>query len=178
MARLLNAVLGTPLDKLYLSIGLKLCPTCNLPGSDPALYPYCSKRCDPNRWHRNDGPAVRIIFLTCEECGRLFSRGYHSFMETRQKGQDGIYCGRHCFGIRAARLYGFTAHPENSRANLERQQTHCKRGHPLSGDNLHIYGNQRRCKACARLRARAQTRARRDSAKVHAQPIDIPGEER
>ena len=156
MARLLNAVLGTPLDKLYLSIGLKLCPTCALPGGDPALYPYCSKRCDPNRNHRSDGPAVRIIFLTCEECGRLFSRDYDSFMGSRRRGHDGIFHSRSCFGKHIERLRS--------------QQTHCKRGHPLSGDNLYIYGNRRACKACHQLGQRTRYRARRDSTKVPAQP--------
>lgn len=31
--------------------------------------------------------------------------------------------------------------------------THCKRGHPLSGDNLYRVGAGRKCKACNRLAA-------------------------
>ena len=30
------------------------------------------------------------------------------------------------------------------------KKTHCNNGHPLSGDNLRMEGNSRRCKACAR----------------------------
>lgn len=30
--------------------------------------------------------------------------------------------------------------------------THCPKGHAYSGDNLHMYGNKRRCRACDRLR--------------------------
>ena len=33
-----------------------------------------------------------------------------------------------------------------------RAKTHCKRGHPLSGDNLSTYENRRVCLACMRLR--------------------------
>ena len=41
-------------------------------------------------------------------------------------------------------------------AKKRRAQTHCKRGHPLSGENLHIYVNKkgakaRVCKECKRL---------------------------
>lgn len=37
------------------------------------------------------------------------------------------------------------------------RKTHCKRGHPLSGDNLEIWGGLRRCKICqlGRMRVRA-----------------------
>lgn len=47
------------------------------------------------------------------------------------------------------------------------QKTECKRGHPLSGDNLWIYHNparghapERRCRACLRMWQR-QTRERK-----------------
>jgi hypothetical protein len=32
----------------------------------------------------------------------------------------------------------------------QRDQTHCKRGHPLSGDNLYLNAGKRHCKACRR----------------------------
>jgi hypothetical protein len=35
---------------------------------------------------------------------------------------------------------------------FEKQKTHCKRGHPLSGENLRIHVNgHRQCRACLRL---------------------------
>lgn len=43
--------------------------------------------------------------------------------------------------------------------NLDQPQpkdrTHCKRGHPLSGDNLYLYGGSRHCRTCRRDRARS-----------------------
>ena len=46
-------------------------------------------------------------------------------------------------------------HAENSRRHY-RSQTHCKRGHPLSGDNLVLRknGTSRECIACVRFRRR------------------------
>jgi 5-methylcytosine-specific restriction endonuclease McrA len=44
---------------------------------------------------------------------------------------------------------------ENVQRSSHGNQTHCKRGHPLSGDNLKIIVNragQRRCRICARAR--------------------------
>jgi hypothetical protein len=32
------------------------------------------------------------------------------------------------------------------------QQTHCKRGHPLSGDNIRMRGYRRVCRACCSIR--------------------------
>jgi len=34
----------------------------------------------------------------------------------------------------------------------KRAQTHCKRGHPLSGDNLRLKGKRRMCIACHRIK--------------------------
>ncbi len=39
------------------------------------------------------------------------------------------------------------------------RQSHCKRGHPYSGSNLHIEGGRRRCRACRNLRAERYRRA-------------------
>ena len=49
-------------------------------------------------------------------------------------------------------------HAENMRrgisGELQRGKTHCKRGHPLSGDNLKVDRKQRRCLECSRIRCR------------------------
>lgn len=42
------------------------------------------------------------------------------------------------------------------------QQTHCKRGHPLEGNNLRIVNGYRRCLACQALRARIAYRRRHE----------------
>lgn len=48
---------------------------------------------------------------------------------------------------------------------INARKTHCKHGHPFSGDNLHVYRDgERGCKTCARMkerRLRARTRAKR-----------------
>lgn len=52
-------------------------------------------------------------------------------------------------------------------SNLENQrrrqalQTHCKQGHPLSGDNLRMKGNRRVCVTCARASSRKSMQKRR-----------------
>ncbi len=43
---------------------------------------------------------------------------------------------------------------------LKRAQTHCKWGHPLSGDNLRFNGRQRMCRTCDRRRS-AESKARK-----------------
>lgn len=62
--------------------------------------------------------------------------------------------------VNPAHLEPVTAGVNNLRGNspwaLNAKKTHCKRGHPLSGDNLMIgTGGRRRCRTCARLRSRA-----------------------
>ena len=42
-----------------------------------------------------------------------------------------------------------------------RAQTHCKRGHALSEDNLYRYNGSRHCRACALMRAAQSKSARR-----------------
>lgn len=41
------------------------------------------------------------------------------------------------------------------------RKTHCKRGHPLTPDNVYSYGGNRACKTCAIQRARSQGRRSR-----------------
>lgn len=45
---------------------------------------------------------------------------------------------------------------ENMRRGAMAQKTHCPYGHPLSGDNLRITTQGRRCKDCAQRRQRAR----------------------
>lgn len=43
------------------------------------------------------------------------------------------------------------------------RKTHCKRGHPLSGDNLYVEPMGRHCKACARMAEQARKAKRRET---------------
>jgi len=44
------------------------------------------------------------------------------------------------------------------------RKTHCKRGHPLSGDNVYRHDGMRNCKECRRLRDRGEAKNVRYSA--------------
>jgi hypothetical protein len=44
------------------------------------------------------------------------------------------------------------------------RQTHCLRGHPLSGDNLVVYGGDRHCRACTDIVRRRRALRRRSPA--------------
>ena len=60
-----------------------------------------------------------------------------------------IYLGSHSQNMKDAVI---------TRTHKESRKTHCPQGHPLEGENLSIKFGSRRCKACARLRARAKYR--------------------
>lgn len=45
-------------------------------------------------------------------------------------------------------------HPLSGATAGKREQTHCKRGHPLAGENVYRYRNRRKCRACNALRQR------------------------
>lgn len=65
---------------------------------------------------------------------------------------------------------------KNPIADANRQKTHCRNGHPYSGDNLIVVGHSRTCRECGRLsgrlhmrRVKAAQRALRASKGTHAQ---------
>ena len=58
----------------------------------------------------------------------------------------------------------------------ESRQTHCKRGHPLSGQNLVVRRDGRECRVCKNMHSRASMRRRRsrgDSGLVNAGVSDM-----
>jgi hypothetical protein len=63
----------------------------------------------------------------------------------------------------------------NTTGNRRRAQTHCKRGHPLSGDNLYVHPTTgfRRCRLCTRDAMRAK-RARLMGQSPEAGRQDLP----
>ena len=53
---------------------------------------------------------------------------------------------------------------ENHRNKKSATKTHCKHGHPLSGDNLHIRRNgSRKCRACDRDRHNSAYKAKKEN---------------
>lgn len=99
--------------------------------------------------------------LACEICETLFWRSKSEIA----KG-DCRFCSRQCYHIstrgklpavwREATDKGIAAAAAKRRA-----QTHCKNGHPLSGENLYLHpsGSRRVCKTCLR-KHKAEYRAR------------------
>jgi hypothetical protein len=103
--------------------------------------------------------------LACEQCGSRFWRKPKDII----KG-DARFCSRACYHAwtkgrsrpvpEACMKAGIAA------AAARRARTHCKRGHPLSGDNLfRTFGGGRGCKQCRRLHKMTyQEKCRHDQA--------------
>jgi hypothetical protein len=75
-------------------------------------------------------------------------------------------CPRNCANPRHLVLLSYDANWLLGR----RTQTHCKRGHPLSGDNLYQFSTQRSCKTCMREASRRQYARIKEAARV----LDLP----
>ena len=71
--------------------------------------------------------------------------------------------------VNPAHLEAVTASENTRRSDLwESRQTHCLRGHPFAGDNLHIVQGSRRCRACDRLRDRKYYYAHQEQCQARA----------
>lgn len=60
----------------------------------------------------------------------------------------------------------------NVGARLNREKTHCTRGHPYEGENLYQYGSHRHCKECGRVRYARD--AKKLSERTHARKAADP----
>jgi hypothetical protein len=49
----------------------------------------------------------------------------------------------------------------------KRVRTHCKHGHPLSGDNLKLYRGERLCVTCVRARGMSYYYRKKEKLKAH-----------
>ena len=94
----------------------------------------------------------RGSWLRCETCEAEFWRKPRDI----KKGHD-RFCSRSCYatsrkGVHKPIPAHTTMRGVEEAAKIRRAQTHCKRGHPLSGDNLFMtHGGSRGCKECRRL---------------------------
>lgn len=115
-------------------------------------------------WELTNGP-IPDGMLVCHKCDNPSCvNPEHLFIGTpKDNTQDSVKKGRHVMPQKS---------PGYMHYNLRR--THCRYGHPLSGDNLAIWGKGRRmraCRACNRkrqmeYRAKKQTRKGVDCAGV------------
>lgn len=102
--------------------------------------------------HKNKiGEALKTgSSFSCLNCGEVFWRKKSAISRGQNK-----YCSKHCYQL------GQVGQPKKSTvpataiaaaAAAKRSQANCKRGHPLSGENLFITaGGWRGCKECRKI---------------------------
>lgn len=107
----------------------------------------------------------------CTRCGNPKSERHHIDGNTLNNNPKNIevLC-RRCHMQADGRLDKFRKQGEQFRpvvmaklaalADMRRAQTHCHKGHPLSGDNVHHHRGHRICKTCRRERPRRGRRAK------------------
>lgn len=91
------------------------------------------------------------ITMPCVWCGADVTRP--TYLARNKQ----AFCNRIHFGKWAGTNYGIQLRPDDlAKARKVSRRTHCKRGHPLSGDNLYTTrdGKHRQCRACSLIRAR------------------------
>jgi hypothetical protein len=102
----------------------------------------------------------------CRACAKKFWRKQYQVAAGYDK-----FCSRRCHDDhRRGRHKPVPESCTAASAAARRAKTHCKRGHPLSGDNIYIYGSphkaKRTCKQCfkSRKKERAASETNRDAA--------------
>jgi 5-methylcytosine-specific restriction endonuclease McrA len=124
-------------------------------------------------WTGSCNPSGYGILRTVRPDGRWTTIGAHRVSYQLAVGPipvslelDHLCKVRHC--VNPAHLEA-VSRQENMRRGHRANQTHCKRGHPLAGDNLHITARetiQRRCRTCQRARTRMYSKLRRARQRV------------
>lgn len=109
-----------------------------------------------------DGPGYRQVMLYAGNGNPQVPKRTHivmleAFVGPRPEGQFGLHndddrdnntLPNLRWGTRSENSYDMIANGNHNHA----RKTHCKHGHPLSGENLIITKKQRTCRACARRR--------------------------
>lgn len=111
-----------------------------------------SGRCRAKAMYPDVGP--------CVECGSVKAERHHNDENTRNNSPENIIplC-RRCHTKRHPRsrdrINKMQSRGVIAAAELKRQQTQCKRGHELAGDNLFITSEGKRgCKSCRKIHKR------------------------
>lgn len=161
IAHLLAAVTEVSVEKAFTIAGLELCPRCGKAATNPRYYPYCGV---PHKGPARKGSAI-MVSLRCDECDVLFERRQRNILQWAKRGGQKIFCGRECNGKHQGRTYGAPA----LRRHPNQKQSHCKRGHPLSGPNLYVSPKRkvRACRTCIAQRAKVRYAQAHPGPRVH-----------
>jgi hypothetical protein len=98
----------------------------------------------------------------CEKCGKSKTERHHRDGNTinNDPSNIAILC-RRCHMIEDGRLASLSANSRSAgitggskTGQIKKAQTHCKRGHPLSGDNVRVSQGKRICRTCCRMKMR------------------------
>ena len=93
--------------------------------------------------HKKQHVAAEIESLICEHCRKQFDE-----FKWRTRQRKVRFCSPECYHA-MPRSEAHKAAMQRSHRNA--RKTHCKNGHPLSGDNLHVTTTgARQCKKCRR----------------------------
>lgn len=113
------------------------------------------RRCSPA--HLNKAIPIQCVCGTCGVTFPLSLSKYNARMRTPSGLRTvprtwPLFCNRQCTGVWFGKHHGM-GNPNRTEAQRHRKKKEfCKRGHPLSGDNLYVRKGNRFCRACDRWR--------------------------
>lgn len=121
------------------------------------------------------GPPPDGATCTCHTCDVRYAASdvsyrkccnpAHLFAGTGADNQhDAVMKGRHGGFVKSDKRRAAVSKMQKARTEMQRAQTHCINGHPLSGDNLRRKSNgARRCRTCGNASSREWMRRSRAS---------------
>lgn len=127
--------------------------------ADLVIARLCKNRACVNPMHMK--PAVRGTEKTCRSKQRYCAQGHEYTPENTYTRPTGLRQCRICMRENSMRQ-GEKARERNRAAGRlpTYERTHCPQGHEYTSENTYNYGTGRQCKACARVRAKAQRQKR------------------
>jgi hypothetical protein len=131
-------------------------PNITLKDLPPQLLPYILKRVEVGLcWEYPSASATGYAAVRLQ--GRTFSAHRAVWLSLVGPIPDGLVLDHLCRNTRCCNPDHLepVTYAVNSQRGLagwrNANKTHCKRNHPLSGDNLRMEGGKRRCRACHKI---------------------------